>query len=410
MLALAWLAFAGLAWAVFRLGQEVGGTPVGLLAGAIVLVSARLGAYTATGTGDVAAAAFVFAAAVLEVRRPRRGWPVLVLLGLAGLLRPEAWLFAAAYWLWLVPARGWRERAGLAALAASGPLLWMLTDIALTGEPFYSAGSTAGLADEYGIPNTLDAVPDRLPAGAGGLVGAWLAVPLVIGAVTGIVLGRRRALAVPLALVGLSALAFVVLAIAGSRRSMRYLIIAAAGLAVLGAYGALGWRADRDAADARRWRAIGLAVLVALAALAVPQAVRWLDVRADTRESARIVERIEALGARPGGARGHGPLPADRLAGDGPAIRALGRRPAAGHRAGHSERRPGAQRVRAPGPRGRGPAGAKSAWPAGLPDDRWKRSLDPGREPGLRAVIGLQAPILEACGLASSSRSTAPGA
>jgi hypothetical protein len=37
--------------------------------------------------------AFVVWAAVLEARRPRRGTAVLVLLGLAGLLRPEAWLF-----------------------------------------------------------------------------------------------------------------------------------------------------------------------------------------------------------------------------------------------------------------------------------------------------------------------------
>ena len=41
----------------------------------------------------------------LEVKRPRAGWPVLALLALAGLLRPEAWLFSAAYVVWL---RDWR--------------------------------------------------------------------------------------------------------------------------------------------------------------------------------------------------------------------------------------------------------------------------------------------------------------
>ena len=34
-------------------------------------------------------------------QRPRAGWPVLALLALAGLLRPEAWLFSVAYWLYL---------------------------------------------------------------------------------------------------------------------------------------------------------------------------------------------------------------------------------------------------------------------------------------------------------------------
>ena len=43
----------------------------------------------------------VFGAALVELRRPRAGWPVLVLLALAGLLRPEAWLLGGVYWLWL---------------------------------------------------------------------------------------------------------------------------------------------------------------------------------------------------------------------------------------------------------------------------------------------------------------------
>jgi len=37
----------------------------------------------------------VLAALAIETRRRRAGWPVIALLDLAGLLRPEAWLFAA---------------------------------------------------------------------------------------------------------------------------------------------------------------------------------------------------------------------------------------------------------------------------------------------------------------------------
>ena len=45
-----------------------------------------------TANVDVPFLALVLAAATLEAARPRRGLPVLALLAVAGLLRPEAWL------------------------------------------------------------------------------------------------------------------------------------------------------------------------------------------------------------------------------------------------------------------------------------------------------------------------------
>ena len=66
----------------------------------------------------------VLGAAVLELGRPRRGWPVLALLGLAGLLRPEAWLLAVAYWLWLVPGTPRPSLVRYALLVAAAPVLW----------------------------------------------------------------------------------------------------------------------------------------------------------------------------------------------------------------------------------------------------------------------------------------------
>ena len=52
---------------------------------------------------DIPFAALVIGAVLLEAQRSRRGVPVLALLALAGLLRPEAWLLAGVYWLWLAP-------------------------------------------------------------------------------------------------------------------------------------------------------------------------------------------------------------------------------------------------------------------------------------------------------------------
>ena len=66
---------------------------------------------TLIGYQDLPFAALVVGAVLLEAQRPPpRGSPVLVLLALAGLLRPEAWVLSGLYWLYLWPAATTRER------------------------------------------------------------------------------------------------------------------------------------------------------------------------------------------------------------------------------------------------------------------------------------------------------------
>ncbi len=78
---------------------------------AALLLASRLdfAFLAARGYIDTAFLAFVIWAAVLEVQRPRRGLAPLILLSLAGLLRPEAWLLAGIYWLWCFGAATWRQ-------------------------------------------------------------------------------------------------------------------------------------------------------------------------------------------------------------------------------------------------------------------------------------------------------------
>ncbi len=109
----------------------------------------------AQGYLDITYLALIVWAVVLEVQRPRRGPAVLALLAAAGLLRPDAWFVAGAYWLWcVVPTKSNRvSRRTLllyTVLAAIGPLVWVLVDLIVTGEPFYSLTSTSGLAQELG--------------------------------------------------------------------------------------------------------------------------------------------------------------------------------------------------------------------------------------------------------------------
>src|SRR5919201_1898002 len=129
MLAIVIAALGALVVGVFRLGEQLFSWQVGLLAALIMATRVPLLNYGIRGYVDLVEIALVVWGAVLEARSPRRGAPVLVLLGLAGLLRPEAWLYAGAYWLWLFPARTRAERIALAGLVVAPPLLWGLSDL-----------------------------------------------------------------------------------------------------------------------------------------------------------------------------------------------------------------------------------------------------------------------------------------
>ena len=110
--------------------------------------------YAARAYVDVPFLALVLWAAALEARAPRRGLAVMATLAVAGLLRPEAWVLAGAYWLWC----GWR-RLDLLALAAAAPLVWCLVDLWVTGDPLFSLHATNDLADELNRNRGLSSVP-----------------------------------------------------------------------------------------------------------------------------------------------------------------------------------------------------------------------------------------------------------
>jgi hypothetical protein len=84
---------------VYRLGSLWFDRPTGALAALIVLTRAPYLSNGLRAYVDLPYIALVLGALVLETKRPRAGWPVLALLALAGLLRPEAWLFSLAYLL-----------------------------------------------------------------------------------------------------------------------------------------------------------------------------------------------------------------------------------------------------------------------------------------------------------------------
>ena len=291
MRALAFLSFGGLAWALWRLGQACSSTAVGVLAALLVLTNpAEL---LGNGTVDLPFVALIAWAAVLEARRSRRGTPVLALLALAGLLRPEAWLLAAAYAVWLAP----RERRGqvkAAAWVAAAPLVWALGDLLVAGDPLHSLTHTRDVAREIGRRTGLSQTPGALVDGLRSL----LRPAELAGGAAGLVLALRAPrgpLRVAAAPVVLGVAGFVALGVAGLPLNARYLLLPTAFLLVLAAHAALGWL-GRPAGSPRRVWAAGAAVLAILALAVVPrEASKARDLRADLRAQGVVQRDLERL-------------------------------------------------------------------------------------------------------------------
>jgi hypothetical protein len=230
-IALILASFLWLVWGVYRLGRIAFTPLVGAIAAALVLTRFDFGFLAARGYIDVPYMAIVMWSAVLEAQRPRRGTPVLLLLAAAGMLRPEAWVLAGLYWLWLAPRATWRQRAGYAALAALGPLVWTLTDFIVTGDPLFSLLYTSGSAEDLGRQRTLTELPTAIPDFLTHIVKLPVMIAAVGGLVLALALAPRRS-AVPLALLASGVATFVLIGVAGASVIERYLAIAAVALLV----------------------------------------------------------------------------------------------------------------------------------------------------------------------------------
>ena len=233
-IALTFVAFLMLVWGIYRLGRIAFTPLIGLIAAALLVTRFDFGFLAARGYIDVGYMALVVWAAVLEAQRSRRGRPVFALLALAGMLRPEAWVLAGLYFLWMALRATWGERVRYAALAAIGPLTWLVVDFAVTGNPLFSLLYTSGSAEDLGRQRTLSEIPSAVPYFLSSLV----KLPVWLAALAGIVIAaamapRRMVMPFVLLLTGLAT--FVLIGIAGLSVIERYLIVAALALLIFAA-------------------------------------------------------------------------------------------------------------------------------------------------------------------------------
>lgn len=293
----AYVSLALCGYLVYRLGTIWFDRWIGAVAAAIVLTRAPFLSNGLRAYIDLPFIALCLGALAIEAKRPRAGRPVLALLALAGLLRPEAWGFAIAYWLWLAwpRDRSNAELIWLGLLALAGPILWVVFDAITTGEPLYSL---------IGTQETVETLkrhtgPVDLVLYGPRALGEVLQWPGMVGALGGIVLGyaflrRRSVLGIAAAVLALAAFAF--LAAAGLAIIARYTMLLAAILSIFVAVALLGWRLLEPGHPwRRRWQLFAALVLL-MFVLWLPN--QWdLDSQVDTdlTNQARIENDLSDL-------------------------------------------------------------------------------------------------------------------
>jgi hypothetical protein len=280
--------------------------PAGLLAVAAFLLSPPFlsDALGGSGLSDIPALALTLAAAALVAQAPRRSVAPLVLLALAGLMRPEAWGLAAAYWLYLA----WiltppPELVRRALLVAAAPILWALADLIVVDDPAYSLTHTQAASQTQTFQTGLAHVPHAAATDLRALVGVPVLVVGLAGVLLALALARRR-LALPLILLGLALGEFALLGLAGVPLLERFLAVVAALVCLFFAYALLPARDDLIARAGRpvaflRVPWIFAAVLVA-GYVGVSDLARIHHVRDDQRPVVAAEVDLRSLARQPG--------------------------------------------------------------------------------------------------------------
>jgi hypothetical protein len=305
--------FVALVAGLYRLGRLTFGPVVGGIAAIVLCTRFDYEYYAAQGYLDFAYMALVVWAAAFEAERTRRGTLVFVLLALAGLLRPEAWLLSGVYLLWCAwpraaawlrrgvqrariptPIPAWRRLLGYAALTAAGPVLWACVDWVVTGDPTYSLHSTTGLAEELGRTQGLANIPgstwqfmvrlDKLPLVLAAVAGVAIAVVMV-----------PRRTRVPLALLVTGLLTFALLGAAGTSVIDRYLLTPAVLVMLFGAVAIGGWSMLEPGTTLRRVWMAGAALVVLYGVIAAATTLSLTSIESELafrNESHQALARV----------------------------------------------------------------------------------------------------------------------
>jgi hypothetical protein len=298
MVALTLLSLGFLTWFIYRLGAELWHPAVGIVAAAIVATRPTLDRFALIGYQDLAFAALVVWALLLETRKPKRGVSVLIVLSVAGLMRPDAWLLSLLYVAYLWKDEQPNQRLKLLALALSAPILWVAQDWIITGQPFHSLHGTKTLAGEVNRRRPPLSIPKRT---------AWyfkllLLWPLALGVPLGLAfawLYARKRFALLVATAAILTAWIVLTSIIGLSLIQRYLVTPGALLAVVAGLAVFGWLKLRPQQHRQLWTALGLLSL-ALSFVYIPAQIDKLQsIKSTMKREARNYADLKLVGNAP---------------------------------------------------------------------------------------------------------------
>jgi hypothetical protein len=272
------LSLVALAAGTYSLGRICFTPFVGAIAAFLVLTRFDFPSLAVRGYVDIPFMATVVWAGALEAARPRRGTIVFLLLAAAGLMRPEAWLLAGLYFLWMSWDATWPERFRYAALTAIGPVLWALTDFVVTGDPLFSLNSTQDLAEELRRQKSGSVVLEALPQ----FLRATVKTPVYFAGLVGFVIALWKfplRFVIPGILFLVGSGAFVASGIAGLSVIVRYLMVPSVMLCLFAAVALGGFTMLQRGSRLRRaWAitaAVGLVVGLAYTSINPPSLKRF---------------------------------------------------------------------------------------------------------------------------------------
>lgn len=290
------LASAGVAGvALYRIGSIAASPAVGIAAVAVLFFSEPFlyGTLGQATPSDLPSLAALLAALACELARPKRGVAPLLLLSLAGLWRPEPWLIAVLYWLWVARGRPRRSQLALAAIALSAPALWMACDLAMTGNALYSLTYTHESALAGRRPTGLAHAPDALRAALVSYLGAPALIAAVLGAAVELL--TRRLPRLLLVLLALTVLGFAAIGAAQLPLAERYALPTTALLAVFYGNLVVGWRRLQPSRSRTAWMLAGVAAAVAVLAGAPRQLHALANDRSTFSNQSRVIADLAKL-------------------------------------------------------------------------------------------------------------------
>jgi len=279
----------------YRVAARVAGVAAGLVAALGLAVSADFFVTALRAYSEPMLIALTLGAIDLHLSQ-RRSW-ALVCLALAGLLRPEVWVFLLIYGAFLLVTAGSpRERWLVVVLVVTPPVLWMGLDWLGSGDVLQSSdiARTSPLGSA--------AKADQPALTVFGRLADTVILPILVLAVIAVVTAARRRM---LELLALASIVLVwtsivaVMAEMGFTGRRRYLVVAAALLAVLAG---TGFGLTLRAAARAGWsKAVVVAAAFVLAGFAFAPARTDWRLLSLGREQERQLDELRTVVARAGG-------------------------------------------------------------------------------------------------------------